>query len=255
MRGFSGEPCKGEGLSPVQATLLVCSVRLEMEPLLASISGADPLDHPRLTGWRGTLADRPVLAVVGGMGKTNAARSLAAALERFSVERVIGFGVGGAYPGSGLRVGDLCLASREFYGDEGVLTPDGWMSCEGIGIPLLETPLARHFNDFPVDQAWLEAGLGVLRDAGAPCSSGPFVTVSSCSGTAERGDELARRFGGICETMEGAAYAHVAALYELPFLEVRGISNLVEDRDLSRWRLHQAARAAAGALSVLVQVR
>jgi futalosine hydrolase len=239
----------------VQATLLVCSVRLEMEPLLARIAGAEPLDHPRLAAWRGTLADRPVLAVQGGMGKTNAARSLTAVLERFDVDRAIGFGVGGAYGGSGLQVGDLCLARREYYGDEGVVTPDGWLSCEGIGIPLLETPLARHFNDFPVDDAWLEAGLGALRDAGAECTVGPFVTVSSCSGTAARGGELALRFGAVCETMEGAAYAHVAALYEVPFLEVRGISNLVEDRDLSRWRLHQAAEAAAGALPVLVQVR
>jgi futalosine hydrolase len=35
--------------------------------------------------------------------------------------------------------------------------------------------------------------------------------------------------------MEGAAVAHVALLYDIPLLEVRGISNMVEDRDLSRW--------------------
>jgi futalosine hydrolase len=35
--------------------------------------------------------------------------------------------------------------------------------------------------------------------------------------------------------MEGAAVAQIAALYGIPMLEVRGISNMVEDRDLRRW--------------------
>jgi futalosine hydrolase len=238
----------------VQETLLVCSVRLEMEPILRQMADLVEIAHSRLSAWRGTLADYPVLAVVAGMGKTNAARATTAVLERFRVDRVIGFGVAGAYPGSGLDVGGLGLATREHYGDEGVLTRDGWRGCEEIGIPLLTTAEAQHFNDFPVDTGWLDAGLSALRAAGTACVSGPFVTVSTCSGTRARGDELARRFDAICETMEGAAYAHVAALYGLPFLEIRGISNLVEDRNLAGWRLPEAAAAAAGALPHLVQI-
>jgi futalosine hydrolase len=48
--------------------------------------------------------------------------------------------------------------------------------------------------------------------------------------------------------MEGAAYAHVAAIYDLPYIEVRGISNLVTDRELEGWRLRDAAEAAAHAV-------
>jgi futalosine hydrolase len=81
---------------------------------------------------------------------------------------------------------------------------------------------------------------------------GPFVTVSNCSGTAARGLELAARFGGLVEGMEGAALAHVATLYGVPWLELRAISNAVEDRDLSRWRLRDAAEAAQRAVRVVV---
>ncbi|MQA92922.1 MAG: hypothetical protein GEU90_22310, partial [Gemmatimonas sp.] len=56
----------------------------------------------------------------------------------------------------------------------------------------------------------------------------------------------------LCETMEGAAYAHVAAFYGVPFAEIRGISNLVEDRDTSRWRIAQGAEAAAEILALAV---
>ena len=107
------------------------------------------------------------------------------------------------------------------------------------------------FNAIELDAALVSAAAVVLEPFGAV--AGPFVTVSACSGTGARGAELAGRFGAVCESMEGAAYAHVAALYGVPFLEVRGISNRVEDRDLSAWRLHDAAAIAARAVETLVR--
>jgi futalosine hydrolase len=199
----------------------------------------------------GLLAGQPVLLLPVGMGKTNAAQGLTALLETHSVQGVIGFGVGGAYPGSGLETGDLALATREIYGDEGVAAPDSWLSTREIGIPLVERDGARVFNVFDLDEGRVARAGESLRRAGLAATAGPFVTVSACSGTLARGAELAERFGAVCESMEGAAYAHVAALYDVPFLEVRGISNLVENRDLSRWRLHDAAEAAARAVEAV----
>jgi futalosine hydrolase len=232
--------------------LLVCSVQLEAEPVLRRLAGAAPMELRHRSAWRGCLAGRGVILLNGGMGKANAAQSVTMVLEREPVSLIVSFGVAGAYPDSGLAVGDVALAEVEHYGDEGVNAPAGWISCEGIGIPLVEVGEVRLFNDFPVDRAALGRVSAALERAGSRPSTGPFVTVSCCSGTTERGRELARRFGAICESMEGAAHAHVAALYGIPFLELRGISNRVEDRDLAGWRLVDAAEAAAGALPVLV---
>jgi nucleoside phosphorylase len=44
--------------------------------------------------------------------------------------------------------------------------------------------------------------------------------------------------------MEGAAVAHVAHLHRIPVGEVRGISNIVTDRNTASWRLQEAAQAA-----------
>jgi futalosine hydrolase len=48
--------------------------------------------------------------------------------------------------------------------------------------------------------------------------------------------------------MEGAAIAHVAALYGIPAGEIRGISNRAGNRDRSSWRVADAAAAAQEAL-------
>jgi futalosine hydrolase len=48
--------------------------------------------------------------------------------------------------------------------------------------------------------------------------------------------------------MEGAAVAQVAELHTIPWLEVRGISNIVEDRDMARWDIPKAAAAAQTAV-------
>jgi len=71
---------------------------------------------------------------------------------------------------------------------------------------------------------------------------GRFVTVSTVSGTMAQGIALSSRFGGICENMEGGAAAQVALLYGVDCLEIRGVSNLVEDRDLSRWDMALATQ-------------
>jgi futalosine hydrolase len=73
---------------------------------------------------------------------------------------------------------------------------------------------------------------------------GRFITVSTCSGCREHGEELVRRFQGICENMEGAAVAQVSLRYGIDCLEIRGISNLVDERDMKKWDIPRAVEAA-----------
>jgi len=231
---------------------LLCAVRQEAETLLAALDQAKEATIGRKEAVHGVLDGVPVILLAAGMGKTNAAHAATALLETWAVRGMLGFGIAGAYPGSGLEVGDVALASRAVYGDEGVETPAGWLSTEGIGIPLLERRGVRRFNEFPLDAARVERARSALEAAGIPVRVGPFLTVSACSGTTARGAALAERFGALCEGMEGAALAHVCALYDVPFLELRGVSNAVEDRDLSRWRIGEAAEAAQRAVRALV---
>jgi futalosine hydrolase len=186
----------------------------------------------------------PTLLAVTGIGKVNASSTATALLEHFAPEILINIGCAGAYAERGLAVGDLALATEEVFGDEGVVTPDGWHSLELIGIPVVSKNGEKYFNRFPLTRWAGEKAARVAELGGLTLHKGGFVTVSTVSGSTRCGAEMFRRFGGVCENMEGAAVAQVAALYGVDCMEIRGISNLVEDRDFSRWNIPLAAEKA-----------
>jgi futalosine hydrolase len=193
--------------------------------------------------------------VVGGLGAVNTAHALTCVLQARGPALVLQVGVGGAYPG-GLAIGDLALAASEHYGDLGVRTAEGWQPADKIGIPVLELDGDRYYNDFPLDAELAARAAAILRhsaELGSGIGIGPFLTVQECTGLTSLAEERAARQGAICENMEGAAAAHLCRLYGVSFLEVRGISNLVEDRRREAWDLAGAARRAQQAVLALLQ--
>jgi futalosine hydrolase len=73
------------------------------------------------------------------------------------------------------------------------------------------------------------------------------------SGTEQRGNILGVEFQGLCENMEGAGVARVCDQFAVPVLEVRCISNLVEDRNTDNWQLRQACTKAGQAAAVIIK--
>ena len=216
----------------------------ELSLLVNALEGKERFQIGHRDAYRGELEGRPVIVAVTGIGKINTAIAITALLESSEPELLINTGCAGAYRRSDLVVGALAMATTEVLGDEGVLTQDGWHSLELIGIPVVERGGETYFNRFPLTRWALDKAAHVAETAGIPLRSGTFVTVSTVSGTLERGEELSRRFNGICENMEGSAAAQVALLYGVDCLEIRGVSNIVEDRDLSRWNIQVAAAKA-----------
>ncbi len=184
-----------------------------------------------------------------GVGKVNAAHSTTLIFENYDIDILILFGIGGAYSGS---VGDIAVAESENYGEEGVITKEGWRSMEFMELPLLKKD-KEYYNTFPLDIKLKETAIKASKASGLKVISGNFVTVSQCSGTRESGEIMMKRFNGICENMEGAAVAHLCALYDIPMIEIRGISNIIEDRDLKKWNIKQASSNCNKAVIELIR--
>lgn len=169
-----------------------------------------------------------------GVGAVNAAHATTMFLASTGARQIVLCGVGGAYPGSGLQIGDVVCADRECYGDLGAMGPSGFLDMKALGFPVVEGT-APLFNELPMQVFPAQRRV-------------PFVTVSCCTGTDEQARAIEARTRGCVENMEGAAVAHVAHLHHVPVGEVRGISNMVTNRDKNAWRLEQAAAAAQEAV-------
>jgi futalosine hydrolase len=218
--------------------LAVAATEFEMKPLEQLLA----VDGPACS----------CATLIAGVGPVETTLRLTRYLERRDprIDTVLNFGVAGAYlseapTGQGpAALLDLCLAEQEILGDFGICFAD---HIEAFDEKLGGTRV------FPLDQSLLCQARDILGQHQLTCRCGNFVTVSAASATRQRGMMLAARHQGLCENMEGAAVARVCAEFSLPLLEVRAVSNLVEDRDLSRWKMTEACALAARAAGLLVR--
>src|SRR5210317_1580504 len=122
----------------------------------------------------------------GGIGKAAAAAATITLLHYCRPEALLLFGSGGAYPHSGLEIGDLALAETEIFGDEGAATPDGFADLAVMKLPMRQGDETL-FNPWPTDRQIQElaqpALLELAGSQGIKLAAGSFVTVSTCTGT------------------------------------------------------------------------
>jgi adenosylhomocysteine nucleosidase len=156
---------------------------------------------------------RGVLLVQCGIGLVNSATAAAVAISATSTRVVISAGSAGGV-GEDVRVGDVVVGSTYIYSGA---------DARAFGYALGQVPGMP--ETYTGDQDLLDAALGAdipdLRVlAGTMISGDAFIDASTV-------DSIRTAFPGALSTdMESAALAHTSHLYGVPFLSVRGISDL-----------------------------
>ncbi|WP_018112183.1 futalosine hydrolase [Thermus igniterrae] len=189
-------------------------------------------------GRRG-LRGRGFVYLETGVGKVNAALTLALWAAQHPVERALLFGIAGAYPGLEVPLGGAVLVAEEVEADLGLRE-----GLEPLGFPALTLGGVAYYNRFPLDPGLTGA---LSRALDLPQVVG--LTRDLVSESLEEAQALAQRFGAQVENMEGAAFARVCLLLGIPGAELRAISNPAGVRDKAAWRMGEALRT----LRVLVQ--
>jgi futalosine hydrolase len=228
----------------MEPILIITAVPQEMALLEHALVNAVRQTTTAFEYTEGTIGALHVTLCAGGVGKINAAAATATLIERQRPRLVINTGCAGAYPGSGLSVGNLAVASNEILGDEGVQTAEGWQDLRFMEMASFVRGKRTYHNELPLSKHAAEKAMQLADYYGVFLMRGRFVTVSTCSGTRQRGETLARHFNAIAESMEGAAVAQICVRSGVDCLEIRGISNLVTDRDMSAWDIPRAAESA-----------
>ncbi|WP_448059862.1 5'-methylthioadenosine/adenosylhomocysteine nucleosidase [Cellulomonas hominis] len=160
-----------------------------------------------------TFAGRGVLLVQCGIGLVNAATAVAVAIQGTSPRAVISAGSAGGV-GADVRVGDVVVgadyvytgADARAFGYQLGQVP-GMPALYDAAPPLLEAALAADHN-------------GLTVRTGAMLSGDAFIDATKV-------EEIRRSFPQALSTdMESTALAQACHLYGVPFVSVRGISDL-----------------------------
>ncbi len=231
--------------------LLLSATEFEVAPLTEGLR-ALALTPALPDGWRartGTIGGAACVAVATGVGKVNAAALAALAVNSLRPSVVLVVGIGGAFPGADLHVGEVAMALSETHMDTGVGHGAAWSGMESMGFPLLPATTARPtpaYNRFelPATVTALAERIGVM--------AAHFGTAEAVTADPHTARLLAHTHGVAVESMEGAAVAQVAAALGLPAFELRGVSNMVGDRDKANWRVPDAVAAACAAARRLI---
>ncbi|MEW5953217.1 MAG: futalosine hydrolase [Bacillota bacterium] len=208
--------------------LVMAAVEAEREAVLRGLRG-DPRFDVRLAG----------------IGPVSAAVRTVKVLAAADYGLVISAGIAGGFPGKA-EVGSLVVASEIIIADLGAETPEGFCSLDELGLSA---------NRILPDSGLVRRVAEALLAAGLPVKTGPVLTVSTVTGSAESAAELAARApGAAAEAMEGYGVALAAQECGAPVLELRAISNLVGPRDRLSWRVEEALNVLEAASSVLTEV-
>jgi adenosylhomocysteine nucleosidase len=176
----------------------------------------------------GTINSLPCVIVHGGVGKVGAAHTAQTLITHYDVDVMIFTGVaGGINPD--LHIGDIVISRNVVHHDFGQILPDSFIPFDTIGF----------FADSVLIQIARQAGGSAVLETIPETIRGEEALPMVKVGRVATGDQfisseakrlwIAETFHADCVEMEGAAMAQVCAVYDVPFVIIRALSDLANE--------------------------
>jgi futalosine hydrolase len=206
-----------------------CNFETRMNILLAAATAKEI--EPFFEYYRNQKILRDIDILVTGIGLTSTTYHLLKQLQLKRPIVVIQAGVAGAFHKK-IPLGKVVAVKKDNIADQGVVEYKKLKS-------IFDLELAPH-DQFPYSKRWLVNSGKLLKDL-----SLEKVNAISVNEVTTSGDKIRlykKKFRPDIETMEGAALHYVCLMEKLPFLQLRGISNYVAERDKKKWEMKKAIR-------------
>jgi futalosine hydrolase len=187
--------------------LLIAATEMEIKPLMSAYLEADYL--------------------IIGLGSPATVYHLLKKVTAKKYDIVFQIGVAGSFYES-LQLGEVVLVGADCFADLGAFENNQFLS-------LFEMNLNKE-NAFPLENGWLinqhqfNTSLKFVKG----------ISVNCLTDEAEKITLFKEKYQADIESMEGAALHFVCLQEGIPFLQIRGISNFVGERDKSKWQLKAA---------------
>lgn len=198
-------------------TGIVAAMKPELEELVSRMEDRKTVERAGFAFHEGRIEGHPVVLLLSGIGKVNAAVGTALMIEDYKPDAVINTGVAGGFNKS-LNPGDIVLSAEVRHHDVDV-TPFGYEIGQVPGMPA----------SFPADSTLLTIAENVvLGDSSVKVKSGLIVSGDVFIHEPISSEAIVTAFpSALAGEMEAAAVAQTCYLFEVPFLIARSISDVI----------------------------
>ena len=176
-----------------------------------------------------TGVNKNVEILITGVGVPSTIYLLQKKLQQKETGLVIQAGIAGSFT-EAINLGDVVLVKQDTFADIGMEEKEQFTSIFNTG-----------FTDkdaFPFTDGWLINLNDLLNHL--PLRSVKGITVNKVSDSLVQKQQFLKGFAPQVESMEGAALHYVCLQENIPFIQIRSISNFIGERDKSRWKLKSA---------------
>jgi len=165
-----------------------------------------------------------------GVGILSSAVSLTQHALQHQPRLIIQAGIAGSFD-TKLNIGDVVIIKKECLGDTGVQEGGEWKDVFDMGF---QGANAMPFNNKYVVNNWVD------RYNTLQLPEVTSATINQITTSKAHLHMLQTKYGAQIESMEGASLHYVCKLFNIPFLQLRAISNYVGERDKKEWKIKAA---------------
>jgi futalosine hydrolase len=142
---------------------------------------------------------------------------------------VIQAGIAGSFTEK-YTLGETVIAFQDTFGDMGAEEKENLSTIFDMGL--------ANKDEFPYKNGWLVNPNDYLQQSSL--KKAIAVTVNKVTDNPLQTKQLLLKFTAEIESMEGAALHYVCLQEKIAFIQLRGISNYVGERDKSKWKMKEA---------------
>lgn len=202
--------------------LLVSATTFEIAPFQEYLNEKFACTQP----WRYWKGELEIAILITGVGLSQTSYALGKALNNETFNLAIQAGVAGAFHRD-YQLGEVVHVVSERFGDLGVEEADGRFTD------------MHELDLIPPHQAPFSDGQLLNSTAAAfdflPKAKG--ISVNKVHGFESSIEAIRAKYQPDVESMEGAAFFHACLMEQIPFVQIRSISNYVETRNRANWKM------------------
>jgi len=221
--------------------LITSSTKFEVENI-AIFLNIDISDSQNF--WTTEFLNNNISILITGIGTFQTMYNLLENLQENEYDFILNIGICGSFSKS-LPIGAVVNITEEQFGDFGI-------NNNGKFISMFDTKfIDRNIPPFS-DGKLINKSYQNKIKLDDNIKKVKSITVNTASGEEKQINKLIKIYNVEVENMEGASFFYVCMKKNIPFLEIRSISNLVEPRNNENWQIMTAVSKLTDALKIII---